>query len=108
MPGASIKIVNGCYNNELQYEPATIKLNVIHADTEDVAEDTELNYMNNLATVIPFTNNNNTSIYGYFTEITYNKYQSIQIVSMPNVFQRPDLYVWTIVEANKNVVIEKE
>ena len=107
MPGASIRIINATYDSSsgFQPEPTTIRLNVVHAPIEnhESHEDSQNPgvYMDDLGTLILFKNKNNFYSYGFFSEIEFNAYQSIELVSMPNVFQRPDLYVWMIIDAKE-------
>ena len=103
-PGASIKIINGTYGNDFASNKANIRLNVVHADTESTHEDNEGVIMDNLAVAIPLEHTNGNLYLGYFTEIEYWKYQTVELISVPNIYhnyQNPEYYVWMIVDAQE-------
>ena len=60
--------------------------------------------MDNLAVANPLEHTNGNLYLGYFTEIEYWKYQTVELISVPNIYhnyQNPEYYVWMIVDAQE-------
>ena len=103
-PGAKVKIINGTYSTSqgsFELELSTITLHVNHPyGAEQRAEDNGLVAQNHFAVAMPFTDYLDHEIFGYFEELTYNIYKSIELVSTKNMFNGNAYYVWMVIDAD--------
>jgi hypothetical protein len=105
-PGAKIKIINGTYSTSqghFELELSTITLHVNHPyGAEQRAEDYGLVAQNHFAVAMPFTDYLDHEIFGYFEELTYNIYKSVELVSTKNMFNVNAYYVWMVIDAQES------
>lgn len=103
-PGAKVKIINGTYSTSqghFELELSTITLHVNHPyGAEQRAEDNGLVAQNHFAVAMPFTDYLDHEIFGYFEELTYNIYKSVELVSTKNMFNGNAYYVWMVIDAD--------
>ena len=107
-PGARIKIINGTHNAYSDFQPdrSTVRMIVSHPHgAEERAEDNDNIAKNHFAVFIPFKASNGNGAYGYFEELTWNLYDSIELISTKNPWNS-DYYVWMIIAADRQSSIE--
>ena len=110
-PGVKIKIVNGTYNASLDPEKTPITISVVHDNLEPAVEDNELNYVNSVGSAIPFTASNGTTSIGYFSNLSFDAYNVVELISMPNCYGIglwEDYYLWGVVSMQNEAYSKDE
>lgn len=107
--GAKIKIINATSDSSdsRKHERSIITLNVVHPEgVEEKVEDSFNEAMNHFSVVDFFTTTSTTIHIDYKSTLSFDIYDSIELMSAPNPLY-PNYYTWMVIDQNKSSYLEE-